>query len=504
LTTPIDQLLADRWIRIDGALKAGFLAAVCASVLAFGFEMTNLTLHHDDLNHLLVQRPLVGYYLGRFGHAWLFFYGQQGYFLPFLDMTIGILLMAAYGVLVARFLGARKAMDIGLVAAIVSVFPYMANIFQYNSAMVAYPAAHLLAASAVVLSTRRSVAAVAIAALLYVTAFSIYQAVLAHAATLFILWVLTRALFDDTGSRFPSRATLRGTATALISVLAGGIVYVLIVGSMDIPFDSSQGADKAFSLSHHLQNTTGLFSAVPEVVRGTRSFFLWPENYFPNGLKKLQLILIVGAAVCCLAIPRRAGAKVTALLLLAIAALAPRTLQVLHPDGDFHDLTLTAYALVIAGAVTVIARCGRTWTRNAATLVTLILIAGYIVQCNWISTVNQLNTLAHYTTLTQVLAQLRALPGAQWDGKTVAVVGSYDMPSTFPFKSATGVATEFLDAKHMDQLARLMRDEATFVAADRTMPKVLDYAATHAAWPAPGSVNVVDGVGVVVLSRTEP
>jgi hypothetical protein len=78
------------------------------------------------------------------------------------------------------------------------------------------------------------------------------------------------------------------------------------------------------------------------------------------------------------------------------------------------------------------------------------------------------------------------------------------MPSTFPFKSATGVATEFLDAKHMDQLARLMRDEATFVAADRTMPKVLDYAATHAAWPAPGSVNVVDGVGVVVLSRTEP
>jgi hypothetical protein len=53
----------------------------------------------------------------------------------------------------------------------------------------------------------------------------------------------------------------------------------------------------------------------------------------------------------------------------------------------------------------------------------------------------------------------------------------------------------------MDQLARLMRDEATFVEADKTMPKVLEYAATHAAWPSPGSVGVIEGMGVVVLSK---
>jgi hypothetical protein len=53
----------------------------------------------------------------------------------------------------------------------------------------------------------------------------------------------------------------------------------------------------------------------------------------------------------------------------------------------------------------------------------------------------------------------------------------------------------------MDQLAHLMRDEATFVEADQTMPKVLEYAATHAPWPDPGSVGVVDGKGVVVLSK---
>jgi hypothetical protein len=46
-----------------------------------------------------------------------------------------------------------------------------------------------------------------------------------------------------------------------------------------------------------------------------------------------------------------------------------------------------------------------------------------------------------------------------------------------------------------------MRDEATFVEADKTMPKVLEYAATHAPWPDPDSVGVVDSIGVVVLSK---
>ena len=110
---------------------------------------------------------------------------------------------------------------------------------------------------------------------------------------------------------------------------------------------------------------------------------------------------------------------------------------------------------------------------------------------------NYLNTVAHFNTFTQVLARLRSLPGAQWDGKKVAVVGGYDMPSDYPLALSTGVANKFIDPNHMNALARILRDEATFVEADQTMPRVLEYAATHAPWPAPGSVGVVDGMGVV-------
>ena len=53
----------------------------------------------------------------------------------------------------------------------------------------------------------------------------------------------------------------------------------------------------------------------------------------------------------------------------------------------------------------------------------------------------------------------------------------------------------------MTLLARLLRDEASFVKADQSMPKVMEFAAARQPWPSPQSVGVVGGVGVVVLSK---
>ena len=500
LSAPLDRLLKDWWEGIDTAVKRAFFAAACVSVLAFGFEMTNLTLHHDDLNHLLVQKPLVGYYLGRFVHAWLFFYGQQGHFVPFLDMTVGILLMCLYGVLVARFWGVRGSVDMALIAMVICVFPYMAYIYQYNSVMVAYPLAHLLAAAGVILATRARPLSIALAALAFFTAFSIYQAVLANAATLFVIWLLTCTLRDEGLAPDALRRTARSAGSVLVAVVAGGLLHMLAVSSLNIPFDSAQGADQAFSVRDRLEHGLRLGHAAAAVLKGSRAFFFWPEAYMPPWLKLLHQAFVAGAALCCLVLPRSLPAKVTALALLGLALLAPRAVQFLHPQANFHQLTLTAYALLIAASVMLILRTGRALVRNATLLLSALLLAGYVMQCGWISTVNYLNTLAHYTTMTQILARLRSLPEQNWDGRTIAVVGSYDMPSNFPFKPATGVATEFISPPHMNFLAELMRDEARFVRADASHPEVLRFAATRRPWPSPDSVGVVDGIGVVVLS----
>jgi hypothetical protein len=366
--------------------------------------------------------------------------------------------------------------------------------------MVAYPLAHLLVAAAVVLAARARPVATACAALLFFIAFSIYQAVLANAATIFLAWLMTRVLFTAEPEPVALRATTRAVVAALLAVLAGGILHVLAVSSLNISFDSAQGADQAFSLRSRLEHGLQLGFASSEVLRGTRAFFIWPEAYLPQPLKAVQALLMAGAAICCLVLPRKALAKILALALLGLVVLSPRVLQFLHPPGNFHKLTLTAYALVIASAALVLVRAGGTTVRNASAMLTMLLVAGYVTQCNWISTVNLLNTQAHFATTTQILARLRSLPDTAWDGKTVLVVGSYDMPSGFPFQPATGVSNEFINPRHMTFLARLMRDEATFVSADAMMPRVLEFAQTHKAWPHPESVGVIDGVGVVILS----
>ena len=365
--------------------------------------------------------------------------------------------------------------------------------------MATYSLAHLLAAAAVILSTRGTFIHAATASLLYIAAFSIYQSVIANAATIFVFWVLVNLLFSKEGQAFASRAMLRSTIGALLSVGVGGLIYMVAVSFMDLNFDSSHAAGEAFNLSEGINLTY----AVSEIMQGTRSFFLWPENYFPDYLKKLQLVFIAGAGIFCLLLPKSPGGKIGAVVLLVLASFTPRILQLIHPAGTYHNLTLTAYALVIAGAVLIINRAGRAVViRNTSTILAFFLIAGYIMQCNWISTVNYLNTLAHYTTLTQVLARARSLPDKNWDGKKIAVVGKYNMSSDYPFKSATGVAVSYMDAFHMQHLANLMRDDVSFVEADSTMPEVLEYAATHAPWPNPASVGVVNGMGVVVFSKS--
>ena len=213
------------------------------------------------------------------------------------------------------------------------------------------------------------------------------------------------------------------------------------------------------------------------------------------------MVFLACAGIFCLWLPKSLGGKIGAVVILVLASFAPRMLQLLHPEGNYHNLTLTAYSVVIAGAVMIINRAGHTIVRNSSIVLAFFLIAGYVMQCNWISTVNYLNTLAHYTTLTQVLARVRSVPNEQWDGKNIAVVGSYNMSSAYPYKGAVGVATDFMDAKHMQNLADLMRDDVTFVQADHTTPNALKYAAKHSPWPHPESVGVVDGKGVVVLSK---
>lgn len=494
---PLEQLLAEGWQRINPVYRKAFFVVIIVNFMAFGFEMTNLTLHHDDIRQIFIQDANLGYDSGRFGLGWLHYYIQSTYIMPFLQMLEGIIMMVAYGLLIAYLWGVRKVTDVVLIASIVSVFPFMAQIYQYNTAMATYPIAHLLVATAVVLSIRATPTYMAVAALLYLAAFSIYQSIIANAATLFLLWALTRLLFEDGQKGFFSWSMAKSALGVFVSVIIGGLCYVGAVSLIDIDFGSYQAVGQAFNLKEGID----LSHTLSEIIRGSQSFYRWPESYFPGYLKSLQLIFILIAGLFCAWLPKGLKNKATAMIVLGLSLFAPRLLQVLHPEGHYHNLTLTAYALVIAGCVMIVMRTEGTAVRNVSLILTGSLLVGYIHQCNVITTINYLNTQAHYATLTQILTRLRTLPDGGWDGKSAVVVGNYKMPWVYPYRKAIGVASDYIRAYHMQNLAQLMRDEITFLSKDQTPPAVWEFAASHPHWPHPDSVGVVEGVAVVVLSK---
>lgn len=499
LSTPIERLVAEAWRQIDPAKRMAFALIVAVSVLAFGFEMTNLTLHHDDVAFIFVQDTRIGSYLGRFGFGLLHYYSQSAYFMPFVQMVQAIVLMGLYGLVAARLWGLKRTADMALVGALLCVFPYMAQIYQYNFCTVPFAAAHLLAALAVLLSVRATAMSLLAAALLYVAAFSIYQAVLANAATLAVFWLLGRWLYGHDGERQGRVVLIKPVAAALGAALLGGVAYVALVSLVGTHISTYQGADQAFSLRRGV-DPAAILSVLDQ---GSRSFYLWPEAYLPGYVKRMQLLLLVAAGLVCLWVPKTMGAKLAALVLLGIAALAPRTLNVLHPGGSFHNLTLTAYAVVIAGALMVILRAVAEPGRKAAALVATVITAAYVLQCNWISTVNLQNTTAHFAQTTQILTRVRSLPDAQWDGNTIVVGGSLRLFDDYPFRKATGVSSDFINPIHLQHAARLLRDRAKIVALAEASAPVQQAAAMMPPWPHPRSVAVVDGVALVVLGKEQ-
>lgn len=377
-------------------------------------------------------------------------------------------------------------------------FPYMAHVYQYNTTMATYTVAHLLAALSILLAVQARVLPVLLAALCLFFAFSIYQSVANNAAAIFLVWLLLRWLDPNLAVADKLRLWRPGAAT-LVAALASGLSYVAVVKALDIPFDAYQGAGEAFELGKGIDPV----ASVRALFDGSRSFYLWPEAYFPMPLKLFQLALLAGALGVCLMLPRRPIDKAVAVALLFLVGISPRLLQMLHPHGHFHQLTLTAYAVVVAGALALVLRHVRPWAGNGARILGVFLILGYLIQCNWISTVNLLNTQAHFHTLGQILARVRTLPAERWDGRTIVVAGELDMARTHPYRPATGVASRFMDAGHMDLMARLMREPVRFVPADATTPRALEYARTHRGWPAAESVTAIDGQAVVVLSSTD-
>ncbi len=501
LVTPLEIIAARAWSSVDVRYRRAFFAVLLVNLLAHGFQMTNLILHHDDVGQFFITENL-GRPLGRYGFGWIHANINGGYYVPLLQTLESVVFMTLYGLIVCYLWGIERTIDATVVAGLLCVYPYIAQVYSYDTSMAPVAIAHACVAGAALLGVRGTIASTAAAAALYLGAFAIYQSVAANAATVFLFWLLGALLYRKAPTAtIPVREIARPLVATLIAVIAGGVLYFGSLRVLGIEVTTSyQNAGEAFDLTRGYD----LARSAEEILHGTRKSLLWPENYFPLFLKRLQLALIAASFILAVWMSSGFARKLLVATVFAAALIAPRSLQLLHPDGDFHNLTMTAYAVVVAGALMLVVRSNWTPARNLALVAVIALLFGYVVQCNWIATVNHLNNVAHVSTMTQILARLKALPVEEWDGKHVLAVGGYRMRPDYPFEQQTGVAVSFIDSSHIDNLARLLREDVVFVSEQQASPTLLAYANNQPPWPLAGSISTFEGHAVLVLSHDRP
>lgn len=202
------------------------VAAVAAAVLAgiaFGFVLANPTPGVDDYSHLDMPFEWNGFWIGRgmWGGLLVLYLTPGGWITPFVSLVVGIVLQVLGAVLVGWALGVRalRPLQQTLLYASFAAFPYFAAQVAISFAQIAYPLATVLMVAGVLLALAGDARRAACGALAIGFALSIYQGSLSVLGPVALLAPLA-------GRGMGGREILRRYARVLVTVLAGGMLYL--------------------------------------------------------------------------------------------------------------------------------------------------------------------------------------------------------------------------------------------------------------------------------------
>ena len=214
------ELLFKKYREIPSEKITFFWALILINLLSFGFIMSNLVLNHDDVQQSFNYNAWWG--TGR----WMAALIQEGIFqnhlLPFLTMSIGILLMLLYGFFVCRIWAINNSVNKFIVIAVLTTFPYMSNLYAYKTAQVVYPLSFLLTAIAFYLSCQKGKRTILYAGFIYMLAFACYQVVLGLIPSLFAFLMIFMMLQQN-----KDKQTYKLALQIFSAVLLGAILYYI-------------------------------------------------------------------------------------------------------------------------------------------------------------------------------------------------------------------------------------------------------------------------------------
>ncbi|MBP3684238.1 MAG: glucosyltransferase domain-containing protein [Oscillospiraceae bacterium] len=495
--------------------KMPFLTSLIWGMLAYMFAFTNKLINHDEAGQLFGKGATVD--SGRWGLGFLdtIFPNVS---MPWIYGVITVVLIAISICLILHLFSIRSRVLQVLLSGSIMVFPSLIGVFGYMFTSSSYGLSFLLAVVAVWLVCRDNKWLLLPALCCMVASVSIYQSYISISASLLVLVLIQRLLYDEE----PLAVLKQGIVYVLFLILSLGAYYLatqVVLVIRDVSFNDYASDSISFSLNHILE---GIHLAYLNFLR---FFSLAYHSLIPTTFScKLHVLLIVSIAILLILWANKQKEPfvfrfLLLLVLIGILPLAINCMYLITSESSIHTLVLYSFVAVYILAAMLM----EYWMQEACfgklpellrrlTLDGMALALSIIIFIN-VYTANTAYLALHlryenaYSFYTALTAQIRQMPEFQEDTK-IAVIGDWQSPAFYgdhmEFTEYLVGVKGFLPSSYSANsfMEYYIGFPAEFVSAEEANAiRQSDEFRNMSIYPYYGCMDVIDDVIVVKLSE---
>jgi hypothetical protein len=496
--TPVIKL-STLWQTLISALSQSQLSVplLAGLVLAYGGELAQPTFHTDKFFEISYRNNMLDYWTayGRYLSKLLMLVLANQYPPTFL-LLVGLIVLACVGVILAELWGVTVWAK-PIFVLILCTFPFFLESFSFFPLRYAAPLAIGLGVLAVM---RGGVIGLACA----LCALLMYQGALYFAAVVVLVWAGIEALRGCSWLSCAKAILVPRIGLILLAiVIDGGMLYV--VNSFLSPIGLLD-SNKLASTFDQLQ------ISLAANLRAMVSFFCEPDVFlFPIWTKLIAVVGLLAIVWGVLRASLSTGNRIFVLVMLGALPFAAHgtDLCLASPNQFLFERVLISYAAVYIGIFAMALAASRNnRLRSAITFLFALAALGFVYEVNLWHEYLQLKNMAD-TDMSRAISDRLKADVAYQPGLPLVMIGTVTPTDYLPYR-------EFHPKQGLIQDTDINSVFSWDWSKDRILIFFVPFAAPtpehvaiatrnaqgHAAWPAPDSVFVKDGVMTVVLKRS--
>lgn len=403
---------------LAGEYRLPALSCLISGLAAYLFVFTNKLLNLDEIAGLFGKGESIS--SGRWALA-LTSYIFPDLSMPWFNGLVSLLLLTVAVCLVIALFEVKSPLIRVILAALMIVFPSQIVTFAYMFTCAPYALSVLLAVASVWVMLRgRGWWRYLLSAALLSLSLGIYQAYLAVAASLYVVYLIMRTLDGDV----PVRGVIMAGLSCLGALIAGLALYFVINKAvMSITGTAYNGyADASFQTD------------AASVLFGVRVAFTAFLGYFYKGYYHLITTplsavmhafaaLVIGAELILFAVKCRDKAR--ALLLMGLLLLVPLSVNCLYiASSQRHTLMLYSFTSVYVLAAVTAERLMRddkhTLLRDGLSIAMALVVACNVLYANRLYLKMKLEYENAYSFYSTLVTRVKSTPG--YDRDTMVVI----------------------------------------------------------------------------------